>query len=266
MSITNISDRPRIIRQISAVIVREMQSRYTGDLLGYGWAYVTPLAWVALIYGIFIAFNRVSPIDTDLGSFILSGIMPYLALRYQVNAALRVKASYRHVMLLPGISLTPIYFAIAILEFGNALLIYIALLILNYFLSGHFDIHYLLLWFIAFAFASGCGAALGYAVSANYARADAASRMMSVVLRPLFYISPIFYIAEELPEAVFWFIRWNPLLHTIEVLRAGAFYSYQTHVGTLLVPFIFIVGCLVAGRYGEFRHKNDAISDMPVIE
>jgi capsular polysaccharide transport system permease protein len=257
---------PRLWRTVGAVIVREVQSRYTGDALGYGWAYVTPLAWVALIYGVFTMLGRLSPIDTDLGSFILSGVMPYLALRYQVNAALRVKSSYRHVMEMPGVAMAPIHLGIALLEFANALVIYALLLGMNFWIGGHFEVHRVVPWFAGFAAASGCGAALGYAVSANCVRADSASRIMAVVLRPLFYISPVFYVAEELPAEVVWLIRWNPLLHAIEVLRAGAFHSYQTYVGTLAVPLAFMVCCVVAGRHGALRLAGAPVALPATVE
>jgi len=266
MIVTSPSGAAQLSRKIVAVIVRETQSRYTGDALGYGWAYVTPLVWIVLIYGTFTMLGRQSPIDTDLGSFILSGVMPYLALRYQVNAALRVKSSYRNVLPLPGITSTSIYLGIALLEFANALIIYALLLGLNFWISGHFEIHRLVPWFSGFATASGCGAALGYAVSANFARADSASRIMTVVLRPLFYISPIFYVAEELPAEVVWVIRWNPLLHAIEVLRGGAFHSYQTHAGTLLIPLAFVVCCIVAGRHGELRLGKGSNAKISALE
>lgn len=266
MSALPTQETSRLWRTVGAVIVREMQSRYTGDTLGYGWAYVTPLAWVALIYGTFTILGRLSPIDTDLGSFVLSGVMPYLALRYQVNAALRVKSSYRHVLQLPGVAPAPIYLGIALLEFANALVIYALLLGLNLWISGHFEVHHVVPWFAGFAAASGCGAALGYAASANHVRADSASRIMAVVLRPLLYISPVFYVAEELPAEVVWLIRWNPLLHAIEVLRTGAFHSYHTHHGTLVVPLAFMVCCVVAGRCGELRLANAPIASPAAVE
>lgn len=266
MSVIGFAERPRFARQVSAIIVREVQSRYTGDALGYGWAYVTPLAWIGLIYVIFSILGRTSPIDTDLGSFIISGVLPYLAFRYQVNAALRVKATYRHVMLLPGIALRTVYLAIAILEFSNALLIYLVLLALNYQISGSLEVHQTFAWLFGFALASGSGAALGYAVSANATRADSASRVMAVVLRPLFYISPVFYVADELPSNAIWLVKWNPLLHAIEVLRAGAFHSYQTYVGTAWLPLAFIVVCLMAGRYGETHLGVGSAPSEPATE
>lgn len=257
---------PSFSGQVSAIIAREIQSRYTGDVLGYGWAYVTPLAWIGLIYLIFNILGRSSPIDTDLGSFIISGVMPYLAFRYQVNALLRVKASYRHLLILPGLSLRTIYFSIAALEFCNALLIHLMLLGINFAISGAFEIHQIFLWLFGFALASFSGAALGYAVSANSARADSASRIMSVVLRPLFYITPIFYIASELPEDIIWVIAWNPLLHAIELLRQGAFYSYQSHAFTLWIPILFIGGCILAGRIGEHRMLASSLSPDAVLD
>ncbi len=257
MSAVAFAERPRFARQVSAIIAREVRSRYTGDALGYSWAYVTPLAWIGLIYVTFTILNRASPIDTDLGSFIMSGVLPYLAFRYQVNASIRAKAAYRHVMLLPGIAPGTIHFAIVVLEFYNALLIYLVLLALNYLMNGSFEVHHVLAWLFGFALASGSGAALGYAVSANASRPDSASRVMAVVLRPLFYISPIFYVAAELPEDVLWLLMWNPLLHAIELLRAGAFVSYQSHIGTAWMPLGFIVACVVAGRYGETKFSGE---------
>ena len=257
---------PLLGRQVSAIIVREVQSRYTGDALGYGWAYITPLAWIGLIYVIFTYLGRASPIDTDLGSFIISGVLPYLAFRFQVSAALRAKATYRHVTLLPGIEMRTVYLAIAALEFCNALLIYLVLLTANFHISGAFELHRVPVWLFGFALASGSGAALGYAVSANAARADSASRVMAVLLRPMFYISPVFYIADELPTDAIWLIQWNPLLHAIEVLRAGAFHSFETHVGTLWVPLGFIVICLMAGRSGEARLGAGGTAAEAVME
>lgn len=250
--------------QVSAVMSREIQSRYTGDALGYGWAYITPLAWIGLIYFIFALLGRTSPIDTDLISFITSGVLPYLAFRFQVNALLRVKSTYRHVVQLPELQYRIVYVAIAMLEFCNALAIYSVLLMGNFIITGAFEMNNAFQWFIGFALASFSGAAAGYAVSANMRRADAASRFMSVVLRPLFYITPIFYVAAELPNDLIWIILWNPLLHAIEFLREGAFYSYQSYAYNLWVPIIFIIGCVVAGLYGEQRF-TEATGDAEAV-
>lgn len=257
---------PSLRRQVSAIISREIQSRYTGDILGYGWVYVTPLAWIGLIYLVFNFLGRSSPIDANLGSFIISGVMPYLAFRYQVNALLRVKSSYRHVFILPGLSRRTVYFSIAALEFSNALLIYFFLLTLNYALSGAFEIDQPLLWLFGFFLASLSGAALGFAVSTNVPRADSASRIMAVVLRPLFYITPIFYIASELPQDVLWLIAWNPLLHAVEFLREGAFYSYSSQAASLWVPIGFIILCLIAGVMGDARLGSDSPASELVME
>lgn len=233
--------------RVAAVIAREIGSRFTGDPLGYGWAYLTPLAWIAVIYATFQILGRTTPLDADIGSFILSGIMPYLAFRYQVSSVLRAKNAYRAAMTLPTVTPETVYFSIAVLEYYNSLIIYLVLLLLNYLLFGHFymDDPLLALW--GFTLASATGAALGYALASLDVGASTLMRIASTALRPMFYLSAVFYTADELPQSWLAWLAWNPLLHAIELTRSGSFADYQSRVATGWLPLVFIVACLAVG-------------------
>lgn len=235
-------------QQIRAIIAREIGSRFTGDPLGYGWAYLTPLAWIAVIYGVFHILGRSSPIDADVGSFILSGIMPYLAFRYQVSSVLRSKSAYRHVMALPTVTPEAVYLAIIALEFYNCLIIYLVLLSANFLLFGEFHMADPLRVLLGFALASGAGGALGFAIASIGGGASSLQRAAAVALRPMFYLSAVFYTANELPQSWLTWLSWNPLLHAIEFMRSGSFVAYESHVANGWVPVAFIIVCVVLGR------------------
>ncbi|RYD25722.1 MAG: hypothetical protein EOP89_08585, partial [Lysobacteraceae bacterium] len=53
---------------LAYLIAREVRTRYTGDKLGYAWTYVTPLAWIAVIFASYTLTGRTPSIDTDLFS------------------------------------------------------------------------------------------------------------------------------------------------------------------------------------------------------
>lgn len=256
---------PRV-RHVGAVIAREIGSRFTGDPLGYGWAYLTPLAWIAVIYVVFVVLGRTTPLDADVGSFILSGIMPYLAFRYQVSSVLRAKSTYRAVMTLPSVTPETVYFSIIVLEYYNSLTIYLALLLLNYLLFGHFyvDDPLRVLW--GFTLASATGAALGYALAGINTSASTLLRISSTALRPLFYLSAVFYTADELPQSWLDWLSWNPLLHAVEIVRSGSFGDYESRVASGLMPITFIVLCLLLGWFLSARASAVAPADQPYAE
>ena len=248
MSAASYSWRLPQANRVAAVIAREIGSRFTGDPLGYGWAYLTPLAWIAVIYVTFQVLGRSTPLDADAGSFILSGIMPYLAFRYQVSSVLRAKTVYRAVMTLPSVTPETVYFSIAVLEYYNSLIIYLVLMLLNFLLFGYFYMDNPLQVFWGFTLASAAGAALGYAMAGLDVGASTMMRISSTALRPLFYLSAVFYTADELPQSWLNWLGWNPLLHAIELMRSGSFGDYESRVATAWLPLTFIVVCLAIGQ------------------
>lgn len=241
--------RTPVARQIGAVITRELRARFVGDPLGYGWAYLTPLAWIAVIYAVFHILGRTSPVDADIGSFILSGIMPYLAFRYQVSSVLRAKTAYRSVMALPNVSADTVYAGIIGLEFYNALIIYLLLLAANFMLFGALYMTSPLQLFWGFLLASGVGAALGYMLARLGGSGSSLTRATAVILRPMFYLSAVFYTVNEVPRDWQQWLAWNPVLHAIELVRSGAFLDYRSEIATGWVPVIFILLCVGAGRW-----------------
>lgn len=240
---------PRWLRKVKAIIQREIGSRYTGDALGYLWAYLVPLAWVLVIYAIFVLLGRRIPIDTDIGSFICSGVVPYVCSRYAVNAILRARTAYRHILSLPSVSPNLVGGSVYCLEMANSLLIFGFLLLLNYIVFGFFEMHDPVLALWGFTLAVTSGGAFGYLMASLSTIMPALSRATPIMLRPLFYISGVFYTANELPPSLRDLFAWNPLFHGIEILRNGLFIGYESVFALAWVPISFIIGCVAIGYF-----------------
>ncbi len=250
------------LRKIKAIILREIGSRYTGDALGYLWAYVVPLAWIGVIYVLFIALDRRIPIDTDIGSFICSGVVPYICARYTINAILRARTAYRHILSFSTVSHNLVACAVFLLELGNSVLVFLVLLLLNYAAFGFFEMHDPVLALWGFFLAVAGGGAFGYLMMSLSTIWPALSRATPIFLRPFFYISGVFYTANELTPGVRELLSWNPLFHGIEILRNGLFEGYHSLLGTSTTPLIFIVICIAAGFVVQRRRfSGDATEE-----
>lgn len=251
----------RFVAQVLAIIAREVRSRYTGDRLGYLWTYLTPLAWVAIVYFVFIFFGSRIPIDTDILSFILSGIIPYATFRYVINAFIRARVAFRQVVALGTTSKATVYTAVAITETYNGLFVSLGLLVFNYLMFGYFEMHDVLTAFWGFGLAAGIGAAFGYMMVGLGNYSEAFPRSQGIVLRPMFYISGIFYIANELPLNVREILSWNPLFHAIEILREGMFAGYESVMATPVVPLTWIVVMSAIGLVAQYRSGTEPGDD-----
>ncbi|TIX50706.1 ABC transporter permease [Alteraurantiacibacter aquimixticola] len=249
---------PRWLRKVKAIILREIGSRYTGDALGYLWAYLVPLAWVLAVYVIFLLLGRRIPIDTDIGSFICSGVVPYVCSRYAVNAILRSRTAYRHILSFPTVSPNLVGGAVFALEMVNSLLIFGFLLLLNYSVFGFFEMHDPVLALWGYFLAVTSGGAFGYLMASLSTIVPALSRATPIFLRPLFYISGVFYTANELPPTLRDLFVWNPLFHGIEILRNGLFIGYESLFAMAWVPITFILVCVATGYIVQRRRLSGA--------
>jgi capsular polysaccharide transport system permease protein len=257
-----LSSRIRIIR---AIMFREFKSRYIGDKIGYAWSLVIPLVWIVLINFLFHLFGRRLPIDTDIGSFILSGIVPFIGFRYALIAGMRARLVYHNFFVLPRVSPEIVYCAVALLELVNTVTIYVILLIGNRLIYGYFEIDNLLAMTLGLVLSWLIGASLSYAIASVISNTRFAIRASQVVFRPMFYLSGVFFTANEIPQQYIKYIYFNPLLHAIEICRDGAFLSYHSEIAVIWMPVIFISVMIVIGIFASKRSGLWSPSDQEIL-
>lgn len=51
-------------------------------------------------------------------------------------------------------------------------------------------------------------------------------KFQSLLTRPLFFISGVFFSLQDVPREYWWLLDWNPILHAIELSRYAAYPSY----------------------------------------
>ena len=89
-----------------------------------------------------------------------------------------------------------------------------------------------------FVLASLLGAGLGLVFCSLSQYSNAVDRARGPLLRPFFWISGIFFAANQLPSSAQDLLAYNPVLTAVELVRTGWYPSYTTahaHVGYTLM-------------------------------
>ncbi len=225
------------LRAISALALREMATTYGRSPGGWLWAIVEPLAAVALLAFAFSLAFRAPPLGVNFALFYATGLLPYLLFH---DVSQKVAASIRFSKPL---------FSFGAVRYLDAL---IARFCLN--LLTHCLVILLVLSAIIVIFRTGADPnPLGIAVALSMAAALAAGvgtfncylftafpaweRMWAIATRPLFIISGVVFLFEDVPDQYQFALGLNPLFHVTGAMRAAIYPTYEP--GYVSEVFVF---------------------------
>jgi len=226
-------------QRIGALIRRERATRFSGGAIGYLWAYLTPVSFIFLIVIFFKIIQRTTPINVPVELFVATGILPYVLFRQTISSMVRTVISNRYMLYFKPVTVSELFLASALLELLNLIVtvVLIFTLIMIFFnTDGPADPFRVI---IGFGTAWVIGAGFGRFTGALGQWSDTLARAIPLTLRPMFWISGIFFTATELTESAVQIFWYNPLFHAIELVREGFFLGYQSPISSMLYPLTF---------------------------
>ncbi len=233
------------VTRLGALILRDRQTRFSGGALGYLWAYATPLGWIALVAVSFRLLGRTPPIAVGAEIFVATGILPYAMFRQTITSLMRSLIAHRYLQYLRPVNGREILLASGLLELANMIMTSVVIFgaILVFFDTP--TPASLLTVYGAMGSAWALGFGLGSLVATIGQWSDSFARAVPLALRPMFWISGIFFTATELPTNIQNLLWWNPLFHSIETLREGFFIGYDSPVGDMWMPYLVGLFCFL---------------------
>jgi len=223
-------------RIITAIILREVKTRFGRHRFGFIWILLEPVVYVAgfvLLRGFLLERNI--PFGQNLALFLISGLVTLRTIMSIANRGLSALTANKAMLVYPMVK--PIDFILARIALES--------------LVGCFT------WTVFFSLAQVVGddkiiyhhenVALAYLMvvllggSLAFLNAVLAplstlwERVWSMLRLPLMLISGVFYVPVLMPPTLQAIIKWNPVLHVIELLRTGL---YQTYDAMLSIPYI----------------------------
>jgi capsular polysaccharide transport system permease protein len=247
------------LRIIAALVIREMNTRFGSSLGGYFWAIAEPVGGIALLAIAFSLALRSPPLGSSFLLFYTTGMVPFTMYRNMANGVARAVSSNKGLLKYPVVTALDAVFAKVVLNFLTIFLIATILVagtIIGFGLHVNLDLAHVAL---ALLMAAALGIGVGTMNCVLFGFFPTWKNVWSVLNKPLFIVSGIFFLYESVPRSFQEVLWWNPLVHVIAVMRQGFYGTYQPQ----FVSYSYVLGLaltlFVVGAYLLRRHQSSLI-------
>ncbi len=221
---------------------------------GYFWAIAQPLGGILLLSIAFSLALRSPPFGDSFLFFYSTGIVPFQLFNNMSRAVSSAVASNRGLLAYPVVSILDAIMAKFLLTFmTNGL---VAVLLIGGIIVFR-DMYVVLDWadiVTSYLLVSFLGLGVGAVNCVLFGFFPTWKNIWTVITRPLFILSGIFYVYESIPTAFQHVVWYNPLLHCIGLMRAGFFGAYEADYASPLYVLCVSMACFVLGGYLVRRH------------
>ncbi|MDZ4313136.1 MAG: ABC transporter permease [Cypionkella sp.] len=246
-------------RTITALVLREMATSYGRSPGGYLWAVLEPVAGIALLSAVFALLFRAPALGINFPLFYATGMIPFVTFS-SVSAKLAQAINFSKPLLAyPSVTFLDAILARFILnmltEIMVAYLVFTGILLI-------FETRVLIdLPIIAEALLLAGALALGVGTlnCFLFTRFPIWQQAWSILMRPMFIISCVFMIYNNLPEFLRGWLWYNPLVHIVGLMRRGFYSSYDAPYVSQGYVLGFSAVCLVMGLIFLRRYQYELL-------
>jgi capsular polysaccharide transport system permease protein len=231
---------------VYALALRETRTRFGLNRLGYLWAVVEPTLFILTFFLAFWLAGRDAPAGMTQFSFTATGVIPYLIFANTTNQVAESINGNKALLFYPQVTPIDVVLARAFLEFVTYTGVLILLLGIEALVLRELTVDEPLLLIMGLIFASFSGWALGMIFLGLGQLSPAVDRARSAFMRPFFWVSGIFFTASGLPPVAREIFLYNPVLHAVELTRAGFYVRYDEtyadpgYVAIVVLPMLLL--------------------------
>jgi len=242
-------------RQVIALTAANMRSRYRNTVAGFLWVVLNPIIMYSVQSFVFRKFLNIQVPNYSI--FLMCGLLPWIFVVMSIDMITPVLDSSRE--LLKSFNISPFVLATAqILDnFTNFLFAFFIVLIPTW---GFSDLGFKGVFFLPFALFFLVLGVVGmcYFLSVMQIFFRDVRFVVSFVISILFFLTPIFYPIEYVPEKYRFLVDFNPIFAMIEPFRY-CIYEYDFNILMIkllksgIVATVFAITAIVFWK----RKKNE---------
>lgn len=244
---------------LNNLVIRNLKLKYKNSVLGYLWSLITPLVYLAIFNFVFGA-----AFGSSMNNYSLYVVIGLVLWMYFNNSSNEIIASIgRNASIIKSISTPIIIFPLSALitEGISTILTFFVFGILMFFFGFQLSVETLLvipfmLLFSLFTF----GISLFLSVLNVYFRD--VSILWSTINPALFYITPIAYSLDIVPEKYHWILKLNPLYFFFDASRSILFNNQNPSLEVWVIITLLSTGVFGIGYYTLYKLKNGLASNL----
>jgi len=214
--IRDIVDKRSVIYEL---VKRDLQQQYMGSYLGAVWLFLQPLLFITILYAVFtLGFRAGSVVDMPFSIYLVTGMVPWLY--FSSNFSSNTGAIRRYAFLVKKVDFR--LSVLPIVTMASSLVAHIFLLIVAICLAWYQGIApsiytLQLIYYLIAMTALLLG--LGWMTSSTSIFIKDVANVVSILVQFGFWLTPIFWNIEMIPEKYRWIIELNPMYYIITGYR-----------------------------------------------
>ncbi len=244
---------------IFALAMRDLQSKYAGTLGGTLWAVVHPLSIVTIFYFVFaVGFKAQGPSETPFILWFVCGLVPWFYFGETLQNIAGSITSNGHLVkktIFPTEILALVHLVSGLFPHAIFMLILAGMLA---FFNVSFQVDRLL---VAYFLLCNCALVIsfGWMLSALQVFYRDIAQGLTIILNLLFWITPIVWPLEIMPERFRGLMIYNPVYYIIEGYRGLLIFDYVLWPSTKASVCFWIItmSAFIAGSYVFLRLKTE---------
>lgn len=232
-----LAPRLRTLRTIGALVLREMGASYGRSPGGYLWTILSPVGAIVVMALAFSLIVRAPALGTSFVLFYATGYLPfsfYMVIAQKIGQSIRYS---RPLLAYPGVTWVDAVLARFVLNILTETVVF-CIVIIGIFsaidITGAVEV-----WPVVegLVLAAMLGLGVGLINCLLIGHVPVWEQVWSIITRPLFIASGVFFLYESLPPLAQEILWWNPVLHATARVRTGFYSSYQASFVSM--PYAF---------------------------
>ncbi|MFA7258377.1 MAG: ABC transporter permease [Aeromonas bestiarum] len=230
----------QVLRDVTfGLLMRELKTRFGNYRMGYAWALLDPLITIAVFCVIFGLRQRNGFGGVEAPVFVASGYLPFLMFQNTASRLQSAVSANRGLFCYRQVTPFTTLFSRFLLEVTIGVLVAVVLI------SG-------LVWFgfnampadpLAVLLGYGLLMMLSFAIGMLFCIAASlsseAERLIPIVMRPMLWVSAVFFPLAAVPQGYQHLLLWNPIVHALELIRTGWIAGFKTPGGSWFYLGVF---------------------------
>jgi capsular polysaccharide transport system permease protein len=254
--------RPTLWRAVGALLLREMSTTHGRVPGGYLWAVAEPLAGIALLSVIFAIGFHAPALGTSFPLFYATGLLPFLAFSDITSKLAQALNFSRPLFAYPAVTVFDAILARFILAGLTQLAVASLLLGGILFLSETRATPDLAVLMQAAGLLAVLSLGVGVMNCLLIGLMPLWQRIWSIVMRPMFLISGVFFTYGAVPLPWRDILWWNPLIHVVGLVRRGLYPGYDASYASPAYVLALGLGVTLLAGIGLRRWSRDILSDL----
>ena len=232
-------------RVIYALMMREIHTLYGNTTIGYLWAVFQCLASVLIFWFIRFMLGAHAPHGMSILAFLLSGFLPWYLFSDTLGKCMSAISANRALLTFAQVTPLDLMISRMVVVWGTQIISSLLIVILGFLVNQPVYITNFGYFLLSIISAPILGFSFGIIISTLGYFWSPLIRIVSIVMRILFFISGIFFSISSIPHPYQDYLLYNPLVHLIELTRKSMSTPYVNSVFDLQYFMMWFIVSLV---------------------